>query len=72
MMFAGGNWAPAGKRLVQQMELRNRVHERPAPVGERLTAQTTYLETEKFDPPFVNAVIMWLDDSRLVLISELN
>ena len=72
MMFAGGSRTSAGKRLVQQTEIRNRIHQGPAPVGQRLTAQTTYLETEQLDLSFVNTIIMWLHDSRLVFISELN
>jgi hypothetical protein len=70
MMFSRSRGTPTGKGAVQQIEIRNRVYERPAPVRERLAAHTGDLIAEKFDGTFVNAIIMRLNDSWLVLISK--
>jgi hypothetical protein len=70
MMFTGERGASTEKRSAQQAEIRNRVHHGPAPVGQRLAAQTGDLKTEQLDDSFVNAIVMRLDDSRLVLKDE--
>jgi hypothetical protein len=72
MMFSRSRGTPTGKSAVQQIEIGNRVHQRPSPVRERLTAHTGDLISEKFDGTVVNAIIMRLNDSWLVLISKTN
>src|SRR5260370_41563232 len=71
MMFSRSRGTPTGKGAVQQIEIRNRVHQRPSPVRERLTAHTSDLIAEKFDGTVMNAIIMRLNDSWLILISNL-
>lgn len=43
-----------------------------APVRERFAALAAYLIAEKLDLAFVNAIVVWFDDPRPVLVSELN
>ena len=71
-MIAGLGRAPAWKRLIEETKSGNRFYERPTPVGEWFAAQTAYLIAEELDLPFVNAVVVRLHDSWLVLVIELN
>jgi len=60
--------APAPEGPVQQMEVRNRVHFHPSPVGKPSTTGTAHLIAEKLDRAVVNPVIVRLEDSRLLLV----
>ena len=72
MMFARGTGTPARKLPTQQMSARDRWHIEPSPVRKTSATGTADLIPKQLDGTMEDSIIVWLDDSRLPFITELN
>jgi hypothetical protein len=54
------------------LDVRDKIHFHPPPVGKPPTTGPAHLIGKKLDGAIVNPIIVWLDDTRLVLINESN
>jgi hypothetical protein len=72
VVLAGRSSAPARKRPIQQLDVRNRIHFHPSPVGKRSAARSAHLIPKKLDGAVVNCVIVRLDNARFTSINKPN
>ena len=69
-MFARFGRASTGKSPAEQLDFRDEILLRPAPVGQWFAAGAAYLVSKKLDSPVVNTVVVWFDDALVVLVVE--
>ena len=66
---AGSVTAPTAKPSVEQTNVGNQIDLKPSPVWQRATAGTGELISKKLRRPFVDTIVVWLDDSPPPLVA---
>jgi hypothetical protein len=72
MMFSRRAGPPAWEAPIQQTDVRDQIHLHPSPVRKWAAADTADLIPKKLNRTIVNPIIVGFDDSRLLLINQLN
>src|SRR5260370_33418214 len=70
VVFARFCGTPTGKRPVQQLDIRDQVLLRPAPVGQFLATGSPHLVAKELDDAVVNPVVVWFNDALAVFVAE--
>src|SRR5260370_36619858 len=70
VVFARFCGTPTGKRPVQQLDIRDQVLLRPAPVGQFLATGSPHLVAKELDDAFVNPAVVRLTDALSGFVAE--